>query len=295
MPNFATAMRDEVKRVAKKEIKGAIKSFQELSRELQKEMQRLSKQLAALEGDASRITRRAAKDLGQAVRKDLGLKRRGRPGRKITADSIASLRKKLGLSQGDFARLLDVHKNTVLFWEKGKISPRGKAQAALQELRTAGVRAAHSRLQAMGIEVGAKGRRGRRPAKSQEGAVVAPKRRGRKPGRKPGRRGPGRPPKAEAAVVAPMKRRGPGRPPKSETASVAAPSAPKRRGRKPGRKPGRPAKVAAPMKRRGPGRPPKSEALAVTTPVAPKRPGRKPGRNPGRRGPGRPPKAQPEA
>lgn len=47
---------------------------------------------------------------------------------------IKSIRKALGLTQEGFAKRIGVHKITVSRWERGEISPRGLALAALERL-----------------------------------------------------------------------------------------------------------------------------------------------------------------
>ena len=49
---------------------------------------------------------------------------------------IKELRKKLGLTQEEFAKLLGVGYTTVNRWENGKSEPRGQALEALEKLRT---------------------------------------------------------------------------------------------------------------------------------------------------------------
>ncbi|MCC6381624.1 MAG: helix-turn-helix domain-containing protein [Dehalococcoidia bacterium] len=44
---------------------------------------------------------------------------------------VAALRRRLGLSQGDFARLLGVRQQTVSEWETGRYRPRGASARVL--------------------------------------------------------------------------------------------------------------------------------------------------------------------
>lgn len=48
-----------------------------------------------------------------------------------TADSIASLRRELQLSQAEFARRLGVRQQTVSEWETGRYAPRGASVRVL--------------------------------------------------------------------------------------------------------------------------------------------------------------------
>ena len=51
-------------------------------------------------------------------------------------EEIRELRKKLGLTQEEFARLLGVGYTTINRWENGKSEPRGQALEVLEKLKT---------------------------------------------------------------------------------------------------------------------------------------------------------------
>ncbi len=53
----------------------------------------------------------------------------------MSGDQIRELRKKLGLTQEEFAKLLGVGFTTVNRWENGKSEPRGQALEALEKLK----------------------------------------------------------------------------------------------------------------------------------------------------------------
>lgn len=65
---------------------------------------------------------------------------------KLTPRSIKAIRKKLGLSQADFATLSGVTPVAVYFWESGRTKPRGASVEALVELRGMSVQQAQRRL-----------------------------------------------------------------------------------------------------------------------------------------------------
>jgi DNA-binding transcriptional regulator YiaG len=68
-----------------------------------------------------------------------------------TAESVKRLRKRLGVSQKDFARLLGVTPLTVYLWERqtGRLNLRSKAKTALYNARSLTKRAAAERLAAL--------------------------------------------------------------------------------------------------------------------------------------------------
>jgi DNA-binding transcriptional regulator YiaG len=52
----------------------------------------------------------------------------------IKPTDIISVRKSLGLSMGEFAKLLGVDKSTVFHWEKGRFTPSKKIQKKIKKL-----------------------------------------------------------------------------------------------------------------------------------------------------------------
>ena len=57
--------------------------------------------------------------------------KRGEHGRVTTVPSVSSVRKKAGLSQAEFARLLGVSVRTLQEWEQGRRAPSGAARTLL--------------------------------------------------------------------------------------------------------------------------------------------------------------------
>jgi DNA-binding transcriptional regulator YiaG len=67
----------------------------------------------------------------------------------FTAKGLKSLRKRLGLSQADFAKLVDVSDQTVYQWEakNGMLKLRGNTKATLVSVRNIGKVEARKRLE----------------------------------------------------------------------------------------------------------------------------------------------------
>ena len=65
---------------------------------------------------------------------------------RITAERIAKLRSKLGLSQSDFASLLGVSAFSITHWESGKAVPREAQKRRIAEVRDLGKRELAKRL-----------------------------------------------------------------------------------------------------------------------------------------------------
>ena len=144
MPNIGAVLKEEIQRLARKEIRAFVgplkKRVAELSRanaDYKSEIPRLLKTVARLEEEAKirqlRGVRAGAKEL---------------KGVRIGPRSIAAQRKRLGLSRKDFGALAGVSSNTIYLWETGGVSPREKSRAVLVGLRKLGAREAKGLLEA---------------------------------------------------------------------------------------------------------------------------------------------------
>jgi transcriptional regulator with XRE-family HTH domain len=98
-----------------------------------------------------------------------GKKSAGEPRAWIFGKGMKSLRKKLGLSQALFAKLMGVSAQAVALWERksGRLRLRKTTLARLAEVRTLGARAAAQKLADMGVKKG-------RPGRKSAGAGAAP-------------------------------------------------------------------------------------------------------------------------
>ena len=133
-------------RISRKEAKAFAGPIQKQNVVLKRSVAVLKKRLAALE--------RAANELRAAVGNLKGAQPAEAPEEtgkaRITAKGVRSLRRKLGLSQGDFGRLIGITNVAVSHWERrnGPLKVRNSTRAALLAIRGIGAREAKSRLAA---------------------------------------------------------------------------------------------------------------------------------------------------
>jgi len=71
------------------------------------------------------------RSIGQEILAGIRQLKRGEVGRVITLPPIAEIRKKTGLSQSEFSRLLGVSVRTLQEWEQGRRVPSGPARTLL--------------------------------------------------------------------------------------------------------------------------------------------------------------------
>jgi len=114
MPNIAYVLREEIQRLARKEVKAAIVSIKKDNATLKRTAADHKRRLAQLEKDNKYLLEQAKKLQEYAGTPPNVEVEKAR----ITAKMIKSVRDRLGLSQAKLAKILGVATNTVLLWEQ---------------------------------------------------------------------------------------------------------------------------------------------------------------------------------
>ena len=146
MSNVASALKAEISRVCRKEVrvatgplKAANAKYRAQIASLRKELQEQQAQLKALQkllksgGKAARKSEPAEGDDDRALR--------------FSAPRFAKLRNKLGISAREMAQLLGVSQLSVYKWESGKARPRRAQLEAIANVRPLGKREVQRRLE----------------------------------------------------------------------------------------------------------------------------------------------------
>lgn len=141
MPNVATVLKDEIRRLAKKEVRAYASIAKRALAQNRKDVSRLK-----------RLVREQQKRIALFVAQ--GRKQAGEPpaeqdilaGARYSARSVRAQRKRLGLSAEDYGKLVGVSGLTIYNWEHGKARPRKAQLAALVAVRGIGKREAIKRL-----------------------------------------------------------------------------------------------------------------------------------------------------
>ncbi|MDA0578465.1 MAG: helix-turn-helix domain-containing protein [Verrucomicrobia bacterium] len=147
MPNFVAPLRQEIARIARKEAKSLVAPVKKPSGKLRSFVADLKRRVASLEKTNGQLMSRLAKlEVSQPGSTESPDKRGW-----ISGKGIRSLRKRLGLSQADFARLVGVSSISVYQWEskKGMLTFRGGTKAKVFAVRGIGAREAKARLAEM--------------------------------------------------------------------------------------------------------------------------------------------------
>jgi DNA-binding transcriptional regulator YiaG len=139
MSNLASMLKDEIRRLAKREVKAetnktkrAIAQYRRDIAQLKRLIAELGKKISAIQTTAGGSASATADEAGEKVR--------------FSARSVKAQRKRLGLSASDYGKLVGVSPLTIYAWEQGKSRPRKTQLAALVAVRGIGKRGALKKL-----------------------------------------------------------------------------------------------------------------------------------------------------
>jgi DNA-binding transcriptional regulator YiaG len=141
MPNIATVLKDEISRIARKEIRSQTTYLKKASAQYRRDIAELKRQVSNLQGKISLLEKRVLRDVpSQVTEADA-------TGVRFTAKGLRSQRKRLGLSAADYGKLAGVGTQTIYSWENEESRPRKKQLPVLASIRQMGKREAQARLE----------------------------------------------------------------------------------------------------------------------------------------------------
>ncbi len=146
MPDLNKPIREEITRLTRKELKDALQNQNKTNIALKKSLATVKAECAELRREVKAIHKCLPPPPPVAKTPEVANDKlnRFRP----TSKTIKQLRTKFGVSQANFAKLLNVSLPSVTLWERknGPLQLRGKTKASLFALRTVGKREANARL-----------------------------------------------------------------------------------------------------------------------------------------------------
>ncbi len=141
MPNMATVLKEEISRLARKQIRSETASLKKASSQHRRDIAELKRQVSNLQGKVARLEKQVLHNVpAKAAGADA-------EGLRFTAKGLCSQRKRLGLSAADYGALVGVTGQTIYSWEKGLSRPRKRQLPALASIRPLGKREARARLE----------------------------------------------------------------------------------------------------------------------------------------------------
>jgi DNA-binding transcriptional regulator YiaG len=141
MPNIGSVLKQEITRVARKELRGETQALKKSISQYRTQIADLKRRVQALEKQVKRVGKASARHAEPQADDEEGSSVR------FSAKGLAAHRRRLGLSAAAVARLLGVSALSVYKWESGKVRPRAKQIEAIAALRGMGKREAAQRLE----------------------------------------------------------------------------------------------------------------------------------------------------
>ncbi len=140
MANLVVSLREEIRRLARKEIRLQTGSMKQAVSQYRREIARLKRQLRSME---KRLAMVAAARPTAAI---ATVENHSLEGTRFSVRSLKSQRRRLGFSASHYAMLVGVSPLTIYNWEHGKSRPRKSQLAVLASIRGIGKREAKAKL-----------------------------------------------------------------------------------------------------------------------------------------------------
>jgi len=134
MPNIATALRDEIKRLSRQQARTQIDPTRKATAVHRRDIALLKRQVVLLERQVKSLLRRAPSTSSAPQPSAPGVKVR------FVAKGLRSQRDRLGLSAEGLGKVLGVSGQSIYNWENGKARPRQDQLVKLSQLRKVGKR-----------------------------------------------------------------------------------------------------------------------------------------------------------
>lgn len=141
MPNIAAALKEEISRLARREIRSETISFKKASSQYRRDIAELKRQVSILRGRVTLLEKQVLQNVSSEVT-DADAR-----GVRFTARGLRSQRKRLGLSAADYGKLAEVTAQTIYSWESEASRPRKQQVRVLASIRRMGKREVRGRLE----------------------------------------------------------------------------------------------------------------------------------------------------
>ena len=141
MSTFANQLKNEIARLAKKEVRAETQALKKASAQYRSEIAALKRRIAGLETQIKKLSKGAGRAEAAEAPED-----EGGPALRFRVAGFAALRRKLGISAAEMGKLLGVSAQSVYHWETGKTKPRASQLASISAVRKMGKREVAARL-----------------------------------------------------------------------------------------------------------------------------------------------------
>lgn len=142
MPNIASTLKEEITRLARKELKKNVEVLKKNLAAQRSELVALKRSVANLEKQVRRLNKISSSHSNSDTDSEPSTKLR------FSAKGLFSQRKRLGLSAADLGKLLGVTAQSVYNWEAGKTRPRPQQLESINAIKKLGKRQVNVLLEA---------------------------------------------------------------------------------------------------------------------------------------------------
>jgi len=140
MPNIAMVLKEEISRLARKEVRRQTTALRRASAQYRKDIAEMKRRLFDLQRKVNPLQKQVLKNVpSPAVKADTN-------GVRFTAKGLRSQRQRLGLSAADYGKLVGVTGQTIYSWEHEIARPRKGQLPRIAALRHLGKREALAQL-----------------------------------------------------------------------------------------------------------------------------------------------------
>ena len=143
MPNIASALKEEIARLIRKQLRSETESLRKASNHYRSEIAALKRRIEALEKQISRLEKMAPKNVAPTADKESETKLRFKP------QGVRAQRTRLELSAREMGALVGVSAQTIYNWEAGTSRPKAEQLAVFAAVRKMGKREVKERLDQM--------------------------------------------------------------------------------------------------------------------------------------------------
>ena len=143
MPNIAVTFRQEITRLARREIRSQTQGLRKASAQFRRDIAELKRHASELKSEVARLERQVGKNVAPQITEA------DPPKVRFTAKGVISQRRSLGISAADYGKLIGVTGHTVYKWEHGTSRPRRAQLSALASIRRLRKTEALARLEQM--------------------------------------------------------------------------------------------------------------------------------------------------
>ena len=144
MPNIASILKEEIARVARKEVRRETAALKKAATTYRSEIAALKRRATELERQL-RVVSKNGRPSAVAAANDESIPE----GTRFSPKSLSAHRKRLGLSAADLGLLMGASTQSIYNWESGKARPHGKFLPTIVALRSVGKKQTLAQLEAV--------------------------------------------------------------------------------------------------------------------------------------------------